>query len=147
MKDKKYTLNTILTVVFALELLVMKLVRAFGPNIILPLFDPIHMVTLSLVVLVLDHYLAPGAKRSWIAIPVFALLTFYILPQAAMLIPMMATGEVLWVLSSSAIFTATTWVFTSIQDRLSTGPAARFAPVVSAVGIWLAIQAFAGMGL
>jgi len=147
MKDKKYTLNTLLTVVFALELLVMKLVRAFGPNIILPLFDPIHMVTLSLVVLVLDHYLAPGAKRSWIAIPVFALLTFYILPQAAMLIPMMATGEVLWVLSSSAIFTATTWVFTSIQDRLSTGPAARFAPVVSAVGIWLAIQAFAGMGL
>ena len=147
MKDKKYTLNTILTVVFALELLVMKLIRAFGPNIILPLFDPIHMVTLSLVVLVLDHYLAPGAKRSWIAIPVFAFLTFYILPQAAMLIPMMTTGEVLWALSSGAIFTAATWVFTSIQDRLSTGPAARFAPVVSAVGIWLAIQAFAGIGL
>ena len=54
----------------------------------------------------------------------------------------------LWLgLTGCIVFTATTWVFTSIQDRLSTGPAARFAPVVSAVGIWLAIQAFAGIGL
>ena len=39
-----------------------------------------------------------------------------------------------------------TFVFTSIQDRLSSGPAAKLAPIMSAFGIWLAVQAFAGIG-
>ena len=43
------------------------------------------------------------------------------------------------------IFTAMTWLFSSVQDRLSTGPAAKAAPVVSAFGLYLAIQALMGM--
>ena len=48
--------------------------------------------------------------------------------------------------SGAVIFTLCTFVFSSIQDRLSSGPAARLAPVMSALGIWLAVQAFAGIG-
>ena len=146
MKNKTYTLNTVLTVVFGLELLVMVLVMAFAPNIILPQFDLIHLVTISLIALVLDHYLAPGAKRCYICIPVFSFLTFCILPWASMLVPMVDL-DALWLgLTGCIVVTATTWVFTSIQDRLSSGPAARLAPILSALGIWLAVQAFAGIG-
>mgnify|MGYP007130631265 CR=1 FL=1 len=42
-------------------------------------------------------------------------------------------------------FTVTTWLFSTIQERLSSGPAARLAPVMSALGVWLAVQAFAGI--
>lgn len=147
MKNKTYTLNTILAAVFGVELLALVLLRAFAPNVILPWFDLIHLVTVSLVALVLDHYLAPGAKRCWICIPVFSFLTFCILPWAAGLVPMVDL-DALWLgLTGCAVFTATTWTFTSVQDRLSTGPAAKLAPVMSAVGIWLAVQAFAGIGI
>jgi len=43
------------------------------------------------------------------------------------------------------VFTAIAWIFSSIQDRLSTGPAAKAAPVLSALGLYLAPQCFAGM--
>lgn len=147
MKNKTYTLNTILAAVFGVELLALVLIRAFAPNIILPQFDLIHLVTVSLAALVLDHYIAPGAKRCWICIPVLSTVTFMVLPMAAMLVPMVDL-DALWLgLTGGVVFTATTWVFTSVQDRLSTGPAARLAPVMSAVGIWLAVQAFAGIGI
>ena len=147
MKNKTYNLNTILAAVFGIELLALVLLRAFAPNIILPEFDLIHLVTVSLVALVLDHYLAPGGSRCWICIPVFSFLTFCVLPWAAMLVPMVDL-DALWLgLTGGLVFTATTWVFTSVQDRLSTGPAAPLAPAMSALGIWLAVQALAGIGI
>lgn len=145
MKNKTYTLNTILAAVFGVELLALVLLRAFAPAIILPEFDLIHLVTVSLVALVLDHYIAPCAKRCWICVPVFAALTFGVLPLAAKLVaPAAALGLAL---TGGIVFTAATWTFTSVQDRLSTGPAAKLAPAMSALGIWLAVQAFAGIGI
>ena len=65
MKNKTYTLNTILTAVLAAVLAVMVVLRAFAPNIILPKFDIPMLTAISLAALVLDHYLAPGAKRCY----------------------------------------------------------------------------------
>ena len=88
--------------------------------------------------------MARDAKRCWICIPIFAALSFGILPFAA---GMVALSNVLGLaLTGAAIFTVCTFVFTSVQDRLSSGPAARLAPIMSALGIWLAVQAFAGIG-
>ena len=144
MKNKTYTLSTVLTAVLAAVLAAMALVRAFAPNMILPIFDIPTLTAISLAALVLDHYVAPGAKRCWICIPVFAALSFGILPFAA---GMVALSNVLGLaLTGAAIFTVCTFVFTSVQDRLSSGPAARLAPIMSALGIWLAVQAFAGIG-
>ena len=140
MKNKTYTLNTVLTAVLA----VMVALRAFAPNIILPVFDIPTLTAISLVALVLDHYLAKGAKRCYICVPVFAALSFGILPFAA---GMVAVKYILGLaLSGAVIFTVCTFVYTSIQDRLSSGPAAKLAPAMSALGIWLAVQAFAGIG-
>ena len=144
MKNKTYTLSTLLSVVLGTVLLAMMLLRAFAPNIILPIFDIPTLTAISLAALVLDHYLAKGAKRCYICVPVFAALSFGILPFAAGLVAVeYALGLAL---TGAAIFTVCTFVYTSIQDRLSSGPAARLAPIMSALGIWLAVQAFAGIG-
>ena len=144
MKNKTYTLNTVLTAVLTAVLAAMVALRTFAPQIILPVFDIPTLTAISLAALVLDHYLAPNAKRCWICIPLFAALSFGILPWAA---GMVAVKYLLGLaLTGAVVFTVCTFVFTSIQDRLSSGPAAKLAPIMSALGIWLAVQAFAGIG-
>lgn len=144
MKNKTYTLSTLLSVVLGTVLLVMMLLRAFAPNIILPIFDIPTLTAISLAALVLDHYLAKGAKRCYVCVAVFAALSFGILPLAAGIVA--AAHAPGLAASGAVIFTVCTFAFTSIQDRLSSGPAARLAPIMSALGIWLAVQAFAGIG-
>ena len=143
MNKKTYILNTLLAATLGLALLTCQLVRTFAPLVILPALDVPNLVLLSLVVLVLDHYLAPKADRCYICIPVFAALTFGLLPWAAGF----ATGaEALKLaLLGGVAFTAITWLYTSIQDRLSSGPAAKAAPVLSALGLYLACQVLMGM--
>ena len=144
MKNKTYTLNTLLTAVLAAVLAAMVVLRAVSPQLILMQFDIVSITAICLAAVVLDHYLAPGAKRCYICIPIFAALSFGILPFAAGLVAVeYALGLAL---TGAAIFTVCTFVFTSIQDRLSSGPAAKLAPILSALGIWLAVQAFAGIG-
>ena len=144
MKEKTYMLNTFLAAVVFAALLVEVQVRTFAPNFIILNLDIPSMVLLSLAALLLDHYLAPGAKRCYICIPVFAALSFGLLPLAAGLVT--AASALGLAVTGCVIFTLCTFVFTSVQDRLSSGPAAKAAPIMSALGIWLAVQAFAGIG-
>ena len=145
MKNKTYTLNTLLAIVLGAALLVCIFVRTFAPRMILPQLDVPNMVLISLIALVADHYLAPGAKRCYICIPVFAVLTFGLLPFAACFAG--AMDAVKLAVFGGIIFTVLTWLYSSVQDRLSSGPAAKAAPVVSALGLYLAVQCFAGMFL
>ena len=144
MKNKTYTLSTLLSVVLGTVLLAMMLLRAFAPSIILPIFDIPMLTAISLAALVLDHYLAKGAKRCYVCVAVFAALSFGVLPMVAGLVQVENAMGLM--VNGCVIFTVTTFVFTSIQDRLSSGPAAKLAPIMSAIGIWLAVQAFAGIG-
>ena len=143
MKKNTYTLNTVLAMVLGAALLIAVLVRTFAPRIILAELDVPNMVLISLVALVVDHYLAPDAKRCYICIPVFSAITFGLLPFAACFVG--AVEALKLGITGGIIFTAMTWLFSSVQDRLSTGPAAKAAPVVSAFGLYLAIQALMGM--
>jgi len=142
MKEKTYILNTFLAAVLGLVLLVCVLIRTFAPNIIMPNLDVPNMVLLSLVALLLDHYLAYGAKRCYICIPVFSALTFGLLPFAACFVG--ALEAVRLGVLGGAVFTAVTWLFSAMEDRLSTGPIARLAPIMSALGLYLACQVFMG---
>ena len=42
-------------------------------------------------------------------------------------------------------FTAVTWLFSAMEDRLSSGPAAKAAPILSAAGLYLALQCLIGI--
>lgn len=143
MKKNTYTLNTLLAEVLGAALLICVLVRTFAPRMILPLLDIPNVVLISLIALLLDHYLAPGSDRCYICIPVFSAITFGLLPFAACFV---GAGEAVknGVLGC-VVFTAVTWLFSSVTDRLSTGPAAKLAPVLSALGLYLASQCFMGM--
>ena len=143
MKKNTYTLNTILAALLGAILLVCVLVRTFAPRIILPELDIPMLTLISLAALVLDHYLAPNAERCYICIPMFSALSFGLLPFAACFVSGAEAAEL--ALMGAAVFTLMTWLFSSIQDRLSTGPAAKAAPVMSAFGLYLAVQGLMGM--
>ena len=143
MNKKTYTLNTLLAVTLGAALLVCVLVRTFAPRMILPRLDVVSMTVISLAALLMDHYLAPGAKRCYICIPVFSAITFGLLPFAACFV---GAGEALKLaVLGAVVFTAVTWTFSSMMDRLSSGPAAKLAPAMSALGLYLAVQCFMGM--
>ncbi len=145
MKKNMYFLNTALAVVLGTALLAAVLVRTFGPIIIIPSLNIPNMVLLSLVALLADHYLSGGAKRCYICIPVLSALTFGLLPFAACFVGVwdaLKLGVV-----GGVVFTVVTVLFTSIQDRLSSGPDCKAAPVLSAFGLYLAAQCFMGIVL
>ena len=143
MNKKTYTLNTLLACVLGACLLVCVLIRTFAPRMILPQLDLVTMTAVSLAALLLDHYLAPGAKRCYICIPVFAAVTFGLLSFAACFV---GAGEALKLaVLGAVVFTCVTWLFSSMMDRLSSGPAAKLAPVLSALGLYLAVQCFMGI--
>ena len=145
MKNKTYLLSTFLAAVVGIALLACVVVRAFFPAVILPKANIPNLVLLGLIALVLDHYLAPGAKRCYICIPVFSAITFGLLPFAACFVGGMEALKL--GLYGGIVFTVITWVYSSIQDCLSSGPAAKAAPIMSAFGVYLAIQALMGMFL
>ena len=145
MKDNKYMLNTFLAVVLGLILLAMVVTRTFFPAVILPKADIPNLVLVSLIALVLDHYLVPGAKRCYICIPVFSAVTFGLLSFVS---AYAALGQALELaLAGGIVFTATTWVFSAIQERLSSGPAAKASGFFSAVSLYMAVQCFVGIFL
>ena len=140
---KKYMLNTFLAVVFTVALLAMVIARAMCPVLIFPGFGVPNLVLISLIALLLDHYIVKGAPRCYLCIPVFAFLTFAILPFVAGFIQ---PFEILGLgIRGAVTFTVTTWLFSSMADRISTGPEAKLAPIMSAFGLYLASQCFMGM--
>ena len=142
MKNNKYFLNTALAVVLGVILLAAVFVRAFAPAVLIPDFDIPLLVLLSLVALLVDHYLGKNTQRCYICVSVFSLLTFGILPLAAGFVGLLDAVKLGFV--GGIVFTLVTWIFTTMQDRIATGPAAKLAPVMTALGLFLASQAFAG---
>ena len=143
MKNNKYMLNTLLAAVLFLAATILFVLRTIQPAVILPKVNIPNLVLVSLVVLLADHYLAPMATRCYICISVLAAVTFGLLPFAAGII---GASEIVKVaIVGAVVFTVTTFLFTSMADRLSSGPKAHAAAFMSAFGLYLAAQCFAGM--
>lgn len=145
MKDNKYMLNTFLAVVLGVFFLGVIVTRTFFPAVILPQADIPNLVLVSLIALVLDHYLAPGAVRCYICIPAFSAVSFGLFSFVSAYATL---GEaVKLAIAGGIVFTVTTWVFTAIQERLSSGPAAKASAFFSAVSLYMAAQCFVGIFL
>ena len=139
----KYLLNTLLAVVVCAALAAMMITKIYVPAAILPPINIPNMVLISLVALLLDHLFARGAQRCYICVAVFSAVTFGLLP----LMGGFACQHDFWLYGvvGGVVFTLTTWVFTSMAERLQTGPKARLAILMGAMGIFLASQCFAGI--
>lgn len=142
---KTYILNTILAAVVFIAALACVLVRVFLPNFITPALNIPNMVLLSLAALVLDHYLARDAERCYICIPLLSALTFGLLPLAAGFASPL--DALVLAVVGGVVFTATTFLFTAMTDRIRSGPVKKLAPIVSALGLWLAAQCLTGIFL
>lgn len=140
MKQNKYLLNTLLTAVLFAAMLAAFLLRAVQPSVVLPPLNIPNMALISLLALVLDAYLTPGAKRCWLCVAVLSAAAFALLPLAAGF----ADGNSFWKIGlvGGAVFTVNTRLFDSIQQRLSSGEKAAAAPLLSALGLYLAAQCF-----
>ena len=143
MKNNKYLLNTILTAVVFVAMAVKMILRVVQPAAVLPPLNIPNMVALILIALLVEHYLAPGNERCYICIPVFGALTFGLLP----LLAGFACQHTFWKIGlvGGAATTVAVWLFTSMTDRLLSGPRAKAAAAMSAFGLYLAAQCFAGI--
>lgn len=143
MNEKKYTLPTALIAVMSLVMIAFVLVRTFLPGFIIPELDVPNMVLISLAALLVDHYLAPNARRCYVCAALFGALSFGLLPFAACFVGGLEAVKL--GVMGGIVFTVTTWLYSSMTDRLSTGPAAKAAPFMSAFGLYLAVQSLMGM--
>jgi hypothetical protein len=143
MKNNQYFLNTVLAAVLFVACAIALLVRVWLPAAIIPELNIPNMVALSVIALLLEHFLTKGNPRCYICIPVFGAITFGILPLMAGF----ACQHDFWKfgLVGGVVFTVTTFLFTSAQERLLTGPKAKAAALITGFGIWLAAQCFAGI--
>ena len=143
MKNKKFLLNSILAVVLCTILLIRLIVRIFVPAVVSLNFAIPMVVGISLGTLVVEQYLAPGQKRCYLCTGILAAITFGLLPYASSLVAF----EEMWKLGivGGIVFVTVTWLYTSIQKRLASGNTNKIAPVLSAMGLYLASQCFAGM--
>ena len=143
MKNNKFLLNTLLAVVLFAALTAMVLIRALAPAVVLPVMNIPNMVLLSLAALLLEHLMAPNNPRCYVCVALFSIVTFGLLPLMAGF----ACIHDFWKygLIGGGMFTLVTFLFSSMTDRLLTGPKARGAVFMGALGIWLAFQCFAGI--
>ena len=132
MKERTYSLPVLLAVVLTVAMVA-----------VVPVMNIPNMAGLCLVVLVLEHYMAPNGRRCYLCVALFSLLSFAILPYAAGFVALAQVWKV--ALVGGVLFTLLTWLYDSIMERITTGPKAVFAPVISAFGLYLAFQAFAGI--
>ncbi len=140
---KTYTHNTILAALLGLVLLVCAILRALVPMLILPRLDLPNMVLLSLASLLLEHCFASRGKRCRLCTALFSALCFGLFPYAASFVPLLEALKL--GLAGGAVFTAVTWLFDTMADRLSSGPIAKAAPWISALCLYLAAQALMGL--
>ncbi len=142
--SKKFDLSGILLAgVSGVYMLTLMLIRAFAPAIIIPKFDILTVLSLSLVALVLDYYISKECKRNYLLSALYGFLIFGIFPWVACFVEIIATLKL--AIISAVIFTAATFIFDSIINRLSSGPAGKIAPLISVVGLYLAAQCLMGI--
>lgn len=143
MKDNKYLLSVLFTLTLACVLLVCVIVKLFFPLVILPQWNIPNLVLLSLIPLVLHSYLGKPGKENYLALFLFSAVSCALLPWVTGWIT--PAGMLSCALSGGAVFTATGWLYASLTDRLSSGPHANAAPILGALGLYLAVQAFQGI--
>lgn len=143
MKKNPYFLNTALAAVVGIALLIAVLVRTFAPAAILPRLNIPNLVLLSLLALLADYYVTGGKKRCYLWGLLLSGVTFGLLPLAAFFVSGLEALKL--GIIGGIVFAVCTWLFSSIRERLSSGPVAKAAPVLSALGLYLAAQCFAGI--
>lgn len=143
MKNNKFFLPCVLTIVVFAALVAAVMIRVVAPAGVIPPLNIPNMVLLSVIALLLEYLITKNNPRCYLCCFLFGAAVFGILPLMAGF----ACQHTFWKLGivGGVVFTAATFLFTSAVERLLTGPKAPAAAAVTALGIWLAAQCFAGI--
>ena len=144
--EKKSTLVILtLTGVLGIFLLVCVLVKSFFPGVILPELDIPCITLISIATILTAYFFTQDSKWNYPLIFGFSAFSFAVLPIAAGM-----TGLEEWwklALAGGVIFTGTTWIFESVTGRIASGNGSKTALILTALGIYLAVQCFSGIFL
>ena len=143
MRKSPLFVNAALCTLLGLGMLCAVIMRAFAPHVILPRLNIPAMTALSLLALLLNHYLAPTAPRRYGLSALCSALTFALLPWVSAYLPLEAalrTGVI-----GGTVFAAAAWLFAAIEQRLADSDSPSAAPFLCALGLYLASQGFMGI--
>lgn len=141
MEKKNFVLNVLLAVVLGAGLLVGMVWKAFQPNVVLADLELPAIAALVLIALVIEYLWKGTQKRAWAVQIVLAAITFAVIPFAA---GYAGTGIGL-ILCGTVMFTALTWIFDSVAERLDVTCDCKCAMIPTAFVMYLACQCFMGM--
>ena len=141
MEKKNFVLNVLLAVVLGAGLLVGIVWKAFQPNVVLADLELPAIAALVLIALVIEYLWKGTQKRAWAVQIVLAAITFAVIPFAA---GYAGTGIGL-ILCGTVMFTALTWIFDSVAERLDVTCDCKCAMIPTAFVMYLACQCFMGM--
>ena len=143
MRKSPFFVNVLLCGLLGSALLCTVAARAFAPEAILPKLNIPALTALSLLALLLRHYLTPLSPRRYGAGGLWSGATFALLPWVSAYLPLgdaLRTGAV-----GGLVFTVTAWLFAAIERRLADTDASPTAPAICAFGLYLASQGFMGI--
>lgn len=143
MKRNALKLNVLLAAAVGTACLALMLAGALAPMAILPKFDLTMMLALSLIALTVEAYWGPVPQYPWPVTVALGGVTFALLPWCAGVagaVPVWTLG-----LCGAAVFGIAALLYSSIQERIVTGPNPRLAPVGSALLLFLAGQCLMGL--
>lgn len=143
MKKQNYTRNLLLTAVVGVTMLIFLLCRTFQPAVVLPVLNIPSLLTLSVIALVLEFFLAPEARPCRICSGLLAAAAFGLLPWAAGVIGALEIWKL--ALAGGLVFTAADCLFQSAAERIRSGPTGKAAAIVTGLVLILAGQCFAGI--
>ena len=141
MEKKNFVLNVLLAAVLGAGLLVGMVWKAFQPNVVLADLELPAIAALVLIALVIEYLWKGTQKRAWAVQIVLAAITFAVIPFAA---GYAGTGIGL-ILCGTVMFTALTWIFDSVAERLDVTCDCKCAMIPTAFVMYLACQCFMGM--
>lgn len=143
MKEKFYLKNTLLAVEMGIVCLAVVLGRTFISGFVVPYPDIPFMVLLSVIPMVIARYFKAESEENCLYSIVLAGLTFSLLPFCAG----WNTGMPFWKLfvAGAVIFGIVDVFYTSIGERVATGPKAPLALIANGVLLYLASQCLQGL--
>ena len=152
-KDRTTILNTVLALVLGIVLLVSVLVKANCPHFILPKINIPYMAGISLIALVVTHFLSgtqsacQGGKACLTEKPegcplcqaILATITFAVMPWAAGLVQ---DSIIKLALCGGIVFAVLNAMFCGMVKRMELADTHKGAVIPAAFGLYLACQCF-----
>ncbi len=143
MKHTQNLRGILLAGVTGIAVLAAVLLRTFVPRFILPDYSAITVITLTLIALTLDCYLGKNAREPFWRLMLYAASVFGLFPWAAGFVSPL--DAIRLAVIGAVVGLVIPFLFDTLLERLASGPVAKCAPPITAIGLFLAAQCLAGI--